>query len=134
MKANRRIQVAAAIVLVTAAWVRADITIPNDIGGVTPTGNGAPGTPYSYTFSGALDLGADDILNNTLTDADGNVVFTGITTLTYGAGGTFDWSGTAALNGDERPFLTIGASGLVQIRSATTSLTGVSICVLIAPA
>lgn len=97
----------------------ADIDIPDDIGGVSASGDGGSTTPYTYDYSsGALDIGADNILNTNLTHLTGNTVFTNITTLSYGAAGTFDWRGW--IDDVNRPYLKIYASSTVEIRSIYT--------------
>jgi len=90
------------------AWAT-DVTVPDAIGGVTPSG-----PPYTYDYSGnPLNLGSDNILHPNA----GDVTFTGITTLTNGTGGAFDWTAS----GSARPNLTINGSSQLNTRGIDTS-------------
>lgn len=103
----------------TAITVTADIEVPDPIGGVGPIGSGSGGDPLTYNYSSsALDLGADNIIN-TNHSGNGNVVLTGITTLSYGSGGSFDFS-CVATSYQAHAFLRIYASSNVNVRSIDT--------------
>ncbi len=90
-----------------------DITLGNDIDGVSASGDGTSATPWTYDFGGTdLDWGADTASHTAGTPSW--TTFTNVANVTStGSGGTVD-KGGSAYNGDVGK-LTITASGSIDI-------------------